>query len=316
MGEIDDFDLDRSVATAWNDFTVQLAEVISMVDDSADLTIRPVSAGQTGPPYVRISSPRRLMVRADAAGNAELGPTYQLGTSQLAAMAVAGWSPLSAVEGSTFTLELPQDAAEELAGRVVEALRDVYGVQHPAFLEPDQLGEILHTAPPVIEGAAKADPVITGPQQLVLSADSLATAVLPTGRGHLNALVDAVLTNMLGHPPSRDDEGDVVIRVGSTLVFLRTAADGQDVLLFSAVVHDISGRSRAAEVINDLNVESRWVKFQLIRDRVFATTSVPARPFVPVHLYQAVQILSEVADGVDDELAVKLNGRTTFSSDG
>ncbi len=111
---------------------------------------------------------------------------------------------------------------------------------------------------------------------------------------------------MYGHPPIRDEEGDVAIRVGSTMLFLRTAADGQEVVIFSAVVHDVSGRSRAAEVLNDLNVEARWVKFQLIRDRVFVTYSVLARPFVAAHLHQAVRIVSDVADGIDDELAAKL----------
>jgi hypothetical protein len=85
------------------------------------------------------------------------------------------------------------------------------------------------------------------------------------------------------------------------------------VVIFAAVVHDVAGRSRAAEVLNDLNVEARWVKFQLIRDRVFVTMSVLSRPFVPAHLHQAVRILSDVADGIDNELAAKLNGRTTFS---
>jgi hypothetical protein len=96
------------------------------------------------------------------------------------------------------------------------------------------------------------------------------------------------------------------------MLFLRTSRDGQEVVIFAAVVHDIAGRSRAAEVLNDLNVEARWVKFQLIRDRVFVTISVFSWPFVPAHLHQAVRILSDVADGIDDELAAKLNGRTTF----
>jgi hypothetical protein len=78
-------------------------------------------------------------------------------------------------------------------------------------------------------------------------------------------------------------------------------------------VHDVEGRSRAAEVLNDLNVEARWVKFQLVRDRVFVTFSVLARPFVPEHLHHAVRILSEIADAIDEELAAKLHGRTTFS---
>ena len=120
---------------------------------------------------------------------------------------------------------------------------------------------------------------------------------------------------MFGHRPIRDAEGDIAIRVGSTMLFLRVSADGWEIVVFATVVHDVSGRSRATEVLNDLNVDARWVKFQLIRDRVFVTLSVPARPFVPAHLHQAVRIMSQVADGIDEELATKLNGRTTFGDE-
>lgn len=82
--------------------------------------------------------------------------------------------------------------------------------------------------------------------------------------------------------------------------------------MFAPLVHEIEGRSRAMEILSDLNTEVRMVKFQLIRDRVFVTLSVLAHPFVPAHLNQAVQVMSEVADGIDDDLAVRLRGRTTF----
>ena len=68
VAEIDDFDLDRSTAQAWAEFTVRLAEVISMIDDSADLTIRSFSASDDPPPSVRLSSPTPLAVRAARAG--------------------------------------------------------------------------------------------------------------------------------------------------------------------------------------------------------------------------------------------------------
>ena len=137
-------------------------------------------------------------------------------------------------------------------------------------------------------------------------------ATVPGSQEHLNDLVDEELTEMFGHRPIRDAEGDIAIRVGSTMLFLRTATTAE-IVVFATVVHDVAGRSRATEVLNDLNVDARWVKFQLIRDRVFVTLSVLARPFVPAHLQQAVRIMSEVADGIDDELAAKLNGRTTSS---
>lgn len=317
MAEIDDFDLDRSMAQAWSEFTGRLAEVISMIDESADLTIRSASAGDGRAPFVRLSSPARLTVRAEAAANAALGPRYQLTAEQLSALTAYGWQ--EPVDGeASFAIEGSQDAADDIAQAVVGALRDVYGVPHPAFLDPDQLAEILTPGPAAIEGSdgtTTVTPVAGTLDAPAVRRGQAYAAVLPVDREHLDALVEAELAATLGHMPVRDDEGDIVIRVGSTLLFLRAADDAQDVVLFSAVVHDVDGRSRAAEVINDLNVEARWVKFQLVRDRVFVTASVPARPFVPAHLHQAVRVMSDVADGVDEELAAKLNGRTTFGGD-
>jgi hypothetical protein len=316
MSDIDDFDLDRSTAQAWAEFQSRLSDVISMIDDSADLTIGTESEGDGPPPFVRLSSPRRDVIRCEAASNAVLGEDFQLSTELLLRMQKLGWEPptvggehRSAADvtqpTANFWVELPQVESDRISELAVSALRDVYGVQHPIFLAPDQLAEVLQPAPPPIE----ADAAI---KVLELERADL-TPTVPRDQQHLNDLVDAELAEMYGHRPIRDAEGDVAIRVGSTMLFLRTSRDGQEVVIFAAVVHDVAGRSRAAEVLNDLNVEARWVKFQLIRDRVFVTISVLSRPFVPAHLHQAVRILSDVADGIDDELAAKLNGRTTFS---
>jgi T3SS (YopN, CesT) and YbjN peptide-binding chaperone 1/T3SS (YopN, CesT) and YbjN peptide-binding chaperone 3 len=316
MADIDDFDLDRSTAQAWAEFQSRLSEVISMIDDSADLTIGTESESDGPPPFVRLSSPRRDVIRCEAASNAVLGDDFQLSSGLLTEMERLGWQPptasgeiSSAAEviqpTANFWIELPQVESDRISELTVSALRDIYGVQHPIFLAPDQLAEVLQPTPPPIERGASN-------RVLEVERGDLITT-MPRDQQHLNELVDAELAEMYGHQPIRDAEGDVAIRVGSTMLFLRTSQDGQEVVVFAAVVHDVAGRSRAAEVLNDLNVEARWVKFQLIRDRVFVTISVLSRPFVPAHLHHAVRILSEVADGIDDELAAKLDGRTTFS---
>jgi T3SS (YopN, CesT) and YbjN peptide-binding chaperone 1/T3SS (YopN, CesT) and YbjN peptide-binding chaperone 3 len=315
MADIDDFDLDRSTAQAWAEFQNRLSEVISMIDDSADLTIGTESEGNGPPPFVRLSSRRQGMIRCEAAGNAALGDDFQLSAELLGAMERLGWHPPSAggdpepdaqptKPSANFWIELPQVESDRLSELAVSVLRDVYGVQHPVFLAPDHLAEVLQPAPSPIEGDAPIE---------VLELDRIdLTPTMPRDQQHLNDLVDTELAEMYGHRPFRDAEGDVAIRVGSTMLFLRTSRDSQEVVIFAAVVHDVAGRSRAAEVLNDLNVEARWVKFQLIRDRVFVTISVFSWPFVPAHLRQAVRILSDVADGIDNELAAKLDGRTTF----
>jgi T3SS (YopN, CesT) and YbjN peptide-binding chaperone 1/T3SS (YopN, CesT) and YbjN peptide-binding chaperone 3 len=311
MADIDDFDLDRSTAQAWAEFQTRLSEVILVIDDTADLTIGTESEGNGPPPFVKLSSPRPGVIRCEAASNLTLGEDFQLSAQLLTAMERLGWQPptVDRPPASTapltqptanFWIELPQVESDRISELAVAALRDIYGVQHPIFLAPDQLAEALQPGPIENDGSVR-----------VLQPDIEPT--MPRDQQHLDELVDAELAKIYGHPPIRDVEGDVAIRVGSTMLFLRTSSDGQEIVIFAPVVHDIAGRSRAAEVLNDLNVEARWVKFQLIRDRVFVTFSVLARPFVPAHLRQAVRILSDVADGIDNELAAKLNGRTTFS---
>jgi len=315
MADIDDFDLDRSTAQAWAEFQSRLSEVTSMIDDTADLTIGTASEGKGPPPYVRLSSPRPGVIRCEAASNAVLGEDFQLSAELLATMERLGWQPPTVADHEStiapiqptanFWVELPQIESDRISELAVSALRDVYGVQHPVFLAPDKLAEALQPVQAPLENEASIKVAQTNQADL--------TATMPRSQQHLNDLVDAELAEIYGNPPIRDADGDVAIRVGSTMLFLRTSKDGQEVVLFAPVVHDIAGRSRATEVLNDLNVEARWVKFQLIKDRVFVTISVLARPFVPAHLRQAVRILSDVADGIDNELAAKLNGRTTFS---
>lgn len=305
MPDYSDFDLDRSTAQAWDEFQLRLNEVLSLIDDSADLRIGTESGAGDGP-FVAFSSPTGGVVRTEAASNAVISGAFQLGPDQLTQMEQLGWQPPTSLPPRptpNFWAEGSQEQPERLSYLAVAALRDVYGVQHPVFLAPDHLAEVLQPAPP---------PLSTG--NTFVSAGAVAT--VPGSQEHLNDLVDEELSELFGHRPIRDGEGDIAIRVGSTMIFLRTAPDGAEVVVFAAVVHDVEGRSRAAEVLNDLNVHARWVKFLLIRDRVFVSLSVPARPFVAAHLRQAVRIMSEVADGIDDELALKLRGRTTFDESG
>lgn len=305
MPDYADFDLDRSIAQAWDGFELRLAEVISVIDDSADFTIGCAVVDDRNVPYVTFTAVDRTTIRALASGNANLGESYQLGPAQLAQLQRLGWHPPTESgprPTADFWMEMDQEASDRLAAATVGALRDVFGVQHPVFLDPGDLAEVLTPWPDPIAAPSEFD-----------AEDVVAT--MPTGRDHLDGMVAAELTQMFGHAPLRDQEGDIGLRVGSAMLFLRVSADGRELILFSVLVHDVAGRSRAAEVLNDLNAEARMVKFHLVRDRVFASLSVLTRPFVPAHLHQAVRMMSDMADAIDDDLARKLGGRTAFESE-
>lgn len=296
MSEYQDFDFDGTQREAWDAFAGRLDEVLSVMDATADLTISVAAAhaDEGLRPGVRFSMTAPLQLTAyvrrypdGSAAEAE----------QLAAL---GWVAPDA-ETDQFHATFEQEASADLARLATHTLADVFGVLHPIFLEPDQLAEIL-------KGEAEWIPL--APRALTRDEQSVRAG----SRAELDQLVDQVLRREFGHPPLRTEQGDWAIRVGSTMMFLRSTADAEELVLFSPLVHDVAGRSRAAEVLNDLNVEARYGRFSLHRDRVFVQLSVPAQPFVPAHLQQALRALSQIADGIDDELATRLGGRTTFQS--
>lgn len=293
------FDFDATQMGAWEDFTTRLDEVLSVMDDTADLTISVASANNDGDvsvsPGIRFSmvEPGRITAYVKAAQGVEL--TAQ----QTEALHRLAWDqPIS--DNPRFRTIIDQEDSLTLAHLATETLSEVFGVLHPIFLEPDQLAEILK---------GQTDWVPLTPKPL----EREHIAAMPVNQAELNHFVDHELAKAFGHPPLRNEEGDVAIRVGSTMVFLRSTPDAAELILFSPLVHDVTGRSRACEVLNDLNVEARYGRFALHRDRVFVQLSVASKPFVPAHLHQALTHVSQIADGIDDALANKLGGRTTFN---
>lgn len=304
MTETFDFDIDRATDGAWATFAERLADVISLIDESADLTISSLGKDDSSRvPVVTFHYTGKDRIRAEASSNASLDPEFHLSAEQEAELLALGWQRADGDGNFWFEGSQEHDAAR-LAGLAVGALRDVAGVQHPVFLQPDQLAEILN--PPAQEEQAR-------PPSEFDAEDVVAT--LPANREHLSQMVDLELAELLDAPVMHDDNGDIAMRVGSTMVFLRVSDDAREIIVFATLVHDLAGRSRAAEVLNDLNCEARWVKFQMLRDRVFLTYSIMAHPFVPAHLQQGLRIVSRLADSIDDDLALKLGGRTTFQQD-
>ncbi|HPZ49733.1 MAG TPA: hypothetical protein PLA44_07745 [Propionibacteriaceae bacterium] len=286
MSDIDDFDLDRSIDEGWDHFVVRLSEVLSVMDEGATLTITALDAGlEPDGPGVAFRSAKLGEITAEIRG-AE--PTD---------LRTAGWPNDGA---STWS----QEKTDDLANLVVRILRDVIGVTHPVFLTTDDPAGLLEPpAPPAEWTSPAAEPALDA---------QASVAVIATDRGELDTLVIRQLATVFGQEPVRDTDGDHAIRVGSTMVFVRVVPDCREIIVFAPLVHEVAGRSRAAEVLNDLNAESRWVRFAMIRDRVFGSMSVLARPFVPAHLQQAVKEVAAVADAIDENLAETLKGRTTF----
>lgn len=298
----DDFDLDQTIARAWEVFEHRLAEVLSVMDDEAELNIGTLSVAAQDPAHISFTAvPGMSTTRGEPVINAEVSLGFAAGENELKKLANLGW----VVEPNCSTIHkvAPQAAAQQLSSLAVVTLRDIIGVQHPVFLSPDQLAEILHSQDDQ-SMAAESEQLSLEPSELV--------AVMPQNTAHLIEMVVSQVQQIYGYRPIIDSDGEITVRVGSSVVFIMPTADRTELVLLAPLVHDVEGRTRAAEVINDLNESGRYVRYFVKRDRVYAQISIFTKPFVPAHFHQALMLIARYADGLDDELANKLHGKTTF----
>ena len=178
-------------------------------------------------------------------------------------------------------VELPQLESDRISELAVSALRDVYGVQHPIFRLPTSSpkcsAQLRHQSSLALRrgrGAGAGRPY----------ADHATRPAAP------ERLVDAELAEMYGHRPIRDAEGDVAIRVGSTMLFLRTwgRSGGGDLRSRGARCRGSIASRRGAQrlerrgSVGEVSAHPR----PSLRDHVGVVA-----PFVPAHLHQAVRIL-------------------------
>jgi hypothetical protein len=161
----------------------------------------------------------------------------------------------------------------------VAALRDVFGVPHPAFLSWPHADRSV-------------EPL----------------AVMPESGGHLRRLVAAALRTPGGPQIVFDEDGDIPLVQRSALVYVRVSETGPVIEIFSYVVRGPLDPERAAFEVAALNRDTSMVKFVLLDDLVLATVHLPALPFAPRQLRETVSAMAEVVDEVGDGLAARVGG--------
>jgi len=209
-------------------------------------------------------------------------------------LAEIGWSrPRPKHDLFNFGTEVDQSHADQLAVMAVAALQEVFAVIHPAFLVGDvQIGE---------------DPDL--PHTNTVEPPDEPLAMTPAGRKHLDQLVDQALLPMLGQVPDRDNDGDIPVVSGTAVVFVQTLPHAPLIRIWAEVAVEIGDLDRAKFEVAVLNRERPFAKFVLLDDRIVAQVHLPAAPFAPEHLRQTLAMMCELADDIDDDLAVRVSGR-------
>jgi hypothetical protein len=304
---VENFDLERNIADAWTAFSRRLAEVVSMMDVGATLTLNTHDSELPGTePFVRFRVEPGNVLVTEVPTNNELAADFRLTELKVHDLVELGWnSPdlAAAPPRKRYWRSVSQEFSELAADAAVAVLCEVFRVPHPVFLAPDQLAEILNPDSP-----DELPPSEFDAEDLV--------AIVPRSPEHLRELVSAELTKLLGHMPMLNDDGEFAIRMGTAMVFVRVTRDARELIVFSPAVHDVEGRTRASELLSDLNARSRYVKFIMLSDRVFITLSLMSHPFVRAHFCQALDLVGQLAAEMDEKLAVALRGEPYFKSDG
>ncbi|MFY1705093.1 T3SS (YopN, CesT) and YbjN peptide-binding chaperone 1 [Micromonospora sp. WMMA1923] len=316
-------DLRAKVTQAWQEFARAFAERLRELPAGThvELTLDPTASGTGDAVYsISVDLGADGQVTARAVGNATLPQGYRLDRSAVADMIALGWSPPGVVEGSgeDFGLAVTTAEASKLAALLSRTLRDVYGAPHPAFLVylvHDEQG-----APVPVEplGTARSE---FGPDRDVeadLDEALAAAASAQPAKEQVLALDDRVRTvvsTMLKSESDKlqiDSDGDINIRAGSAMVFVRIRDNPPLVDVFSPVLTEVEPTERLYVKLSELTNRMPIGRLYCAEDTVWASIPVFGRDFQPTHLMLAVQVMTGLADELDDRLHGEFGGKRFF----
>lgn len=310
-------DFDREVTGAWAAYRSSLADRIAAIssDDQVILeTVCDTDEADGRVPFLQfnaVDGPDGPAVRCELPADVHLPPRRRLTAADESRLLAQGWTHPASTDapdgdpeldmGDVPSLVVEKAArwADQLASMAVSVLRDTWDVPHPAFLALHHLGGDPEPA---------ADPAVT-PIRTPLDRH---VSIRPRDTAHLREVIAHTLTDIYGQAPELDADGDVVLRFGSALALVIANESTPEVQLWAPLVRDISGRTRASELITDLNRRWPYLRFALFEDRLRVMIDMLADPFVPQHLADMVEHLSDFLGGVDEEFAAHFGGVLHF----
>ncbi len=299
-----EFEVDRATAGAWREFQARLADRLAALEED-EVAIVEALVGEEpeagAAPYVQFCAFGDAMLRGEVASNHVLDERWELGEASVRALGDLGWAtPTYAPDeepdhGSlNHYADVEQSDADRLAVMATRALREVFGVPHPALLVGDVADEVPAPAP---EGAAAErtdEPIATFPHG---------------GHEELSAMVDRALTPYFGHEPRHDSDGDIPVTAGQSVFFVRVAEEVPVVELFGCVATDVTDPDAARREVEILNRDVRFARFRVSGDSVVVDLQLPAWPFVAEHLRTMVAMLVDLITKVEDDVVDRVGGR-------
>jgi hypothetical protein len=110
-----------------------------------------------------------------------------------------------------------------------------------------------------------------------------------------------------------DEEGDVPIRRGSALYYVRVGRhEPYRVEVVSSVLSEVEESYELLRTLNEINAGIYGIQAYFRKGRVIFSADMLAETLQPDELERACALISGAADKYDDELQAKFGGKKTF----
>lgn len=314
-------DLAAKVTEAWREFAGALADALPGLPAGArlGLTLDPTASGTGDAVYgIEVEAEVDGVLRAVAVGNASLPDGYRLDRAAIAELVALGWSPPGVVERSGQQFGLVTGVGEARAAAVVmtRTLRDVYGAPHPAFVT--YLVEAAEGEDTAVPPLGSARPLLTsafttGPQSPVGGTDVAEPESLSLA-DRVHVVIAAMMKTEADSVPV-DADGDIGIRAGSAMVFVKVRDNPALVDVFSPVLTELHPSQELYERLSELTSRMPIGRLYFTGGTVWASVPVFGRDFQASHLMLAVQVMTGLADELDDRLHGEFGGKRFFGED-
>lgn len=271
---------DDAVESAWRELRQRLADRFSVMVKDQSLVVEMVAEVEGGAaPYCQVHAGPGVL-RVEAVSNVHLAPTHELDWLQEQTLLDLDFCPPEAVEppGETnFWVDLETREADRAAVMVVRALREVYGVIHPVYLDADGLEP---------EGAVRPLP----PKPRTAEVD-LSEAIQPSSADEVRAVIDLAVADICDGTPEWDDDGDLGLWTEEQVVWVSVNAHAPRVLLSCMLLDGVDDTESALVEINRLNRTEWGLTFTLRERRIGVTRELGLAVAVPMAVQGEIQRL-------------------------
>ncbi len=317
-------DLAAKVAEAWRDFARALSGAIPDLPAGTrlDITLDPTASGTGEAVYgIELRTGDDGALGAFAVSNAALPEGYRLSRGAVAELVALGWAPPRVVtdSGDRFGLSGTVSDATRVAVLVSRTFRDVYGAPHPAFLTYSVNGADGDERPDAPITALGAARLLSGAEDATRGADLAVWSPEDEddedADASLETRVQVVVAHLMRTTPEAlqvDSDGDIGIRSGSAMVFVRVRDNPPLVDVLSPLLTEVTPTEQLYVRLSELTNRMPIGRLYCVGGTVWASVPVFGRDFQATHLTLAVQVMTGLADELDDRLQNEFGGKRFF----